>query len=198
PMSEIAIEKCGFYLPDHARYDYLLKLPEEKNIAKAIKQAMIAIEEFRVDITDEVGLQFYRLERVFSGAIELREGDITGVKSPTEVGTGRAKDEKAPLSEIIEVLNERFGTEFTDEDRLFFEQIKEKATKHPKVIDTALANPLDKFELGVRKLIEELMIQRMGENDKIVTRYMDDRDFQATAFSILAREIFNSIRGNEE
>jgi type I restriction enzyme M protein len=29
-LSDIAIEKCGFYLPDHARYDYLLKLPEER------------------------------------------------------------------------------------------------------------------------------------------------------------------------
>jgi type I restriction enzyme M protein len=36
-LSEIAVEKCGFYLPDHARYDYLLNLPEEKNIAKAPK-----------------------------------------------------------------------------------------------------------------------------------------------------------------
>jgi type I restriction enzyme M protein len=42
PLSEIAIEKCGFYLPDNARYDYLLKLPEEKDIAKALKQAMQA------------------------------------------------------------------------------------------------------------------------------------------------------------
>lgn len=25
PISRIAIEKCGFYLPDHARYDYLEK-----------------------------------------------------------------------------------------------------------------------------------------------------------------------------
>ncbi len=31
PKSEIAIEKCGFYLPDHARYDYLLNLPEEQD-----------------------------------------------------------------------------------------------------------------------------------------------------------------------
>ena len=31
PVSEIAIEICGFYLPDHARYDYLLKLPEEQD-----------------------------------------------------------------------------------------------------------------------------------------------------------------------
>lgn len=152
----------------------------------------------KVKLTDEVDLQYYRLERAFSGAINLRDGDIEGVKSPTEVGTKKAKDEKAPLSEIIEVLNERFGTEFTDEDRLFFEQIREKATKHPKIISTALANPLDKFELGIRKLIEELMIQRMGENDKIVTRYMDDKDFQSTAFSVLAREIFKSIHAGED
>jgi hypothetical protein len=37
-LSDIAIEKCGFYLPDHARYGYLLDLPEEKNIAKALKR----------------------------------------------------------------------------------------------------------------------------------------------------------------
>lgn len=35
-LSDIAIAKCGFYLPDHARYDYLLNLPEEKDIAKAL------------------------------------------------------------------------------------------------------------------------------------------------------------------
>ncbi|MDP1647239.1 MAG: hypothetical protein Q8M01_03430 [Rubrivivax sp.] len=45
-----------------------------------------------------------------------------------------------------------------------------------------MTNSLDKFQLGVRKLIEDLMIQRMAENDKIVTRYMDDGDFQRTAF----------------
>ncbi len=151
-----------------------------------------------VKLTDEIALQYYRVERAFSGAINLRDGDIEEVKSPTEIGTRKAKDQRAPLSAIIEVLNERFGTDFSEEDRLFFEQIKEKATKHSKVISTALANPLDKFELGIRKLIEDLMIQRMGENDKIVTRYMDDKDFQGAAFSILAREIFESIHAGKD
>jgi type I restriction enzyme R subunit len=58
-----------------------------------------------------------------------------------------------------------------------------------------MANPLDKFELGIRKLIESLMIERMSENDKIVTRYMADHEFQASAFPILAREIFETVRG---
>ena len=50
PVSEIAIEKCGFYLPDHTRYDYLLNLPEEKDIAKALKEAMKAIEEYKPEL----------------------------------------------------------------------------------------------------------------------------------------------------
>ena len=48
--------------------------------------------------------------------------------------------------------------------------------------------------VNIRKLIEDLMIERMGENDKIVTRYMADRDFQASAFPMLAREIFDKVR----
>ena len=50
PVSDIAIEKCGFYLPDHTRYDYLLNLPEEKDIAKALKEAMKAIEEYKPEL----------------------------------------------------------------------------------------------------------------------------------------------------
>ena len=49
-ISDIAIEKCGFYLPDHARYEHLLKLPEEKNIGKALKEAMKAIEEYKPEL----------------------------------------------------------------------------------------------------------------------------------------------------
>lgn len=145
-----------------------------------------------------IGIVFngYRLQRVSSGPIELKVGEPEAVYGPSDVGTGKAKEEKAPLSEIIQVLNERFGTAFTDEDRLFFDQIKARATSNSQVIQTAMANPLDKFQLGVRKLIEDLMIQRMAENDKIVTRYMDDGEFQRIAFPVLAKEIFESIHSN--
>jgi len=50
PIHEIAIEKCGFYLPPEARYDYLLNLPEKEDIAKAIKKAMALIEEHKPEL----------------------------------------------------------------------------------------------------------------------------------------------------
>ncbi|MEO7424765.1 MAG: RNA-binding domain-containing protein [Fibrobacteria bacterium] len=149
-----------------------------------------------IQFEDEVSLNYYRLQLAASGEILVKEGPIEGVKSPTDMGTGKAKEKQAPLSEIIRVLNERFGTQFTDEDRLFFEQIKEKAVNNAKVIDTALANPFDKFKLGIKQLIESLMMQRLGENDEIVTRYMEDGTFQGAAFPILAKEIFDSIKAN--
>jgi len=154
-------------------------------------------ERLTVRFGDDVELQYYRLERLFSGPIHVAEGEPWGVKSPSEVGTAKAKEDRAPLSEIIELLNERFGTQFTEEDRLFFQQIQEKASNDPRVIDTARANPLDKFELGVRKLIEDLMVQRMADNDAIVTRYMGDAQFQAAAFPVLARAIFEAVKARD-
>lgn len=49
-ISEIAVEKSGFYLPDNARYDYLLKLPEKEESAKAIKAAMKDIEKYKSEL----------------------------------------------------------------------------------------------------------------------------------------------------
>jgi type I restriction enzyme, R subunit len=172
---------------------------ETTNLARPPMPLLSLDEETEhVKLGDEVALQYYRLQRIYSGVIRLGEGDLVGVKSPTDVGSGKLKDGKAPLSEIIRILNDRFGTNFTGKDRLFFEQIKEKAVKNEQVILTALANPLGKFQLGIRKFVEEFMIQRMGENDKIVTRYMDDPEFQNTAFPILAKAIFDAVRNKAE
>jgi len=49
-IHEIATIKCGFYLPDNARYDRLLNLPEEENLALKIKEAMIEIEKYSPDL----------------------------------------------------------------------------------------------------------------------------------------------------
>jgi len=63
-ISDIAIEKCGFYLPDHARYDYLLNLPEDKEIDKAIKKAMEAIEEYKPELKGVLPQdEYFRLTR---------------------------------------------------------------------------------------------------------------------------------------
>ena len=63
-ISDIAIEKCGFYLPDQARYNYLLTLPDEEDIAKALKGAMKSIEEYKPELEGVLPKdEYFRLTR---------------------------------------------------------------------------------------------------------------------------------------
>lgn len=71
--AEIAVAKCGFYLPDEARYDYLLQLPGTEDLALAIKNAMVAIESHRPELEGVLPKEEYsRLNR---------KKDSTGVES---------------------------------------------------------------------------------------------------------------------
>ena len=64
PLSDIAIEHCGFYLPDHARYGYLLALPEKEDIAKALKKAMEATEDYKPELANVLPQdEYFRLTR---------------------------------------------------------------------------------------------------------------------------------------
>ena len=150
-----------------------------------------------VHLGDDVELEYYRLQRVSQIAIEIAEETGVYVTGPGEVGTGDPEDEKAPLSEIIARLNERFGTSFTDEDRLFFEQVRERAVRDEDVRNLASANTFEKFALGLRPQLEKLMIGRMADNDAIVTRYLDDPDFRELATEVMAREIFAALETDE-
>jgi len=153
-----------------------------------------AADNAAVKLVDDVALHFYRLNQVYSGAIPLDRGEPSYVKPPAEVGTGAVMDEVSPLSEIIDALNQRFGTDFTEEDRLFFVQIKERACKNEDIIAIARANELDLFKVGIRQIINNLMMERHSENDRIVSNYIDNKSFQETAFPILARAIYRAVR----
>lgn len=64
PIHEIAIEKCGFYLPEQARYDFLLNLPEQEDIATALKNAMKLIEYYKPELKDTLPQdEYFRLVR---------------------------------------------------------------------------------------------------------------------------------------
>jgi type I restriction enzyme M protein len=63
-LADIAIERCGFYLPAHARYDYLLQLPDDQDIALALKRAMQSIEQYKPELAGVLPQdEYYRFTR---------------------------------------------------------------------------------------------------------------------------------------
>ena len=98
------------------------------------------------------------------------------------------------MSAVIEQLNERFGTQFTESERLFLAQIREDATQSDKIRQTALANTYDNFELAVFEQLATIMLERMAGNDQFVNRCLNDPDFRTVIFGGLAKELFEAIR----
>ena len=143
---------------------------------------------------DEVALKFYRLQKISEGSIRLDEGENLPVTGPTAVGTGKAKDTQVELSRLIDSINERFGTEFTQADELFFHQLREEAMADEELRQAATANTLDNFRYVFVKALEGLFIDRMEQNEEIFAKYMNDGDFRKVVSEYLLKQVYNQIR----
>ncbi|MEO6324432.1 MAG: DEAD/DEAH box helicase family protein, partial [Thermoanaerobaculia bacterium] len=147
------------------------------------------------DFDGDVQLKYYRLQKISEGTIALAKGEGGVLKGPTEVGTGKSKDEEVELSRLIDVLNERFGTNFRPADELFFEQIREEAASREDLQEAAKVNSLDDFRFVFDKALEGIFIDRMDQNDDLFTRFMDNPDFKKLVGKILLKQVYEKIRG---
>ena len=99
------------------------------------------------------------------------------------------------LSKLIDIVNERFGTEWLAADQLFFDQIVEAALADEALRQAAEVNPADKFSLVFGNVLDSLFIERMEQNEEIFARYMNDADFQKVVAAWLTGEVYQRLRG---
>ncbi len=145
-------------------------------------------------LDDEVALRYFRLQQITEGSIDLGTGEAYPLKGPTDVGTGCVREEPVTLSSLVEKLNERFGTDFTAADQLFFDQISSSAEDNEKIVEAAKANNLPNFSAFLERMLDELFIDRMENNEEIFSRVMTDKEFRTAAHEHLAEEIFKRVR----
>ncbi len=98
------------------------------------------------------------------------------------------------LAVIIEVLNERFGTQFGEGNALFAEQLLADAKADHGVVGRAMANPLDNFELSMKPVIGGLVMDRMERNEGMGTAHFNEADFGNRFFKAVVRRVYEEIR----
>jgi type I restriction enzyme R subunit len=146
---------------------------------------------------EEVRLEYYRLQKISEGSISLSKEYGRPLDGPTEVGSGLGVRERVPLSRLIDLINDRFGTEFNQADQLFFDQIVEAALLDEGMQQAAAVNPADKFELVFKNLLQSLFTERMDQNEDIFVRFMNDPAFQRTVTAWMAAEAYRRLRATK-
>ena len=111
---------------------------------------------------------------------------------------GQNAARRAALSTIIDTLNDKFGTTFTQADQLWVEQQVTAAVADPQIRASALANSEQNFGFTFDKRFEGLVIDRHDANGEMLRGFLDQPEF-ATIFTTWARgETFRQIRQQAE
>lgn len=151
----------------------------------------------RVDVDDKVLLEYYRLEKDFEGGIEL-EATEEGFK-PITGEAGRREKKKDPLTIIIDKINERYGTSFTEMDKVLL-QIENDYATQDKWHSYAENNDFKTFMLLFEKDFPEMAASRYEQNDDFFIRMFSDPDMMKQVMDSIGTVLYGRLRkkGNYE
>jgi type I restriction enzyme R subunit len=92
------------------------------------------------------------------------------------------------------VLNDRFGTDLTETDKLLFDQFEQSWLADVELADQAQSNSLDNFRLVFDKKFLQTIITRVDANDEIFKKILDDEDFRATLGEFYLRKVYDGLQ----
>lgn len=148
-------------------------------------------------LSDELALEYYRLQKIQEGSIELQkeDGQLDG---DLEAGIKRASEEKAPLSEIIKVLNDRFSTEFTEADKLFFDQMEADLLLSNTLQSQAKVNKIDTFKYAFEDLFINILMDRMEQNQDIFEKILENKAFGGLVKDMMMKSVYQKLNELEK
>ncbi len=144
-------------------------------------------------LNDNLALEYYRLQKIKEGSIKLQKGEDGELSGTSEAGLKRTKEEEALLSEIISVLNTRFGTEFEEADKLFFDQIEAELLEDEQLKSQAQVNQLDTFKYVFNEKFIDKLIERMDQNQEIFEKILEDKAFGDLVKELIMKKIYKKL-----
>ncbi len=151
----------------------------------------------RLKLDNEVALEYYRLQKIGEGDLVLKVQGEQALDPTTEAGLSRAKEEKEKLSNIIGVLNKKYGTDFTDADRLYFAQLEQALYENDDLKKRAQNNPIENFKYAFEDVFIQTLIDRMEANQEIFDKLMENSDFKTDVKEWLTKKIYQRFNDKE-
>ena len=146
-----------------------------------------------VDIDDSVVLTHLRTQIIAQNQdLSLVQGTEDPMDPAISESTGgKQEDETELLSRLIADLNERFGLNLTDADRIWFEQQQQNYAIDPDLMEVARANDYDNFEMHFVPLVADGLIERHEANEDLFKAFFNQPDFQRMMTRALSMSLYN-------
>jgi len=149
-----------------------------------------------VDLGDEVALKSFVLKKQHDDQdLNLEEGKGGPLKPPGHTGTGAGKGPQVKLSEIIKLINQRFGTEFDAQDLV--DGVTEQLVADAAIRQAADANHKTNFGYVFTPKLDEALLDRHAKHAEFIDRVFADADVGRLFRSLMLEEVYGRLREPE-
>ena len=155
----------------------------------------------KVDVADKVKLEYYKLQKEFSGDIFLvaedpESGQLTN-RQQIDAGI-KPPDERDSLDEIIHRVNERFPDDFTEKDKVLLEALYRSFENNPdmKVVSMAKTNTQEMFVENLFKdVFQDKVMAEYDQNQQAFEKLVGADDaYYKLVYTLLAKDLYKSYR----
>ncbi len=174
-----------------------VKLERDYRYCRAFQARLPDQRAGRIDLGSQVELTHLRISETFRGSASLDHGDgemttvFDGEKGGQEL-------EPAPLSTIVETLNQQFGTDFDESDQLFVDQVDNDLQLDDTVRAQAQANSFENFLLEFEGRFSRALAGRVRTNGEFTTRLFNNDEMLRFLMLESARRIYRIHRGEDQ
>jgi type I restriction enzyme R subunit len=143
-----------------------------------IRKLPVTKHRLPLDVQQNIELESYHIQETHKGKIQLERG----VREPSaiySVGTGKPSTENIePLSKIIQEINQRFGTDFSENERVFIEYLENKLDGSEPMKASFKVNSHENVKLTFNNLASDMMQDMIETNFSFYKQFTDDAEFK--------------------
>ena len=159
--------------------------------AKFLAMQLPKGQRVRVEVDDKVMLEYYRLEKEFEGGIELTPAE-EGFR-PITGEAGRREHKRDPLTVIIDKINDRYGTNFTEMDKVLL-QIENDYAAQDKWKGYAKSNDFRTFMMLFEKDFPNMAATRYEQNEDFFVRLFQEPEMMNDVMSGIGEALYERLR----
>ena len=148
----------------------------------------------KVYVDDKVLLEYYRLEKDFEGGIQL-ESTPEGFR-PITGEAGRREKQRDPLTVIIDKINEKYGTNFTEMDKVLLQMENDYAAQD-KWHSYAQNNDRKTFMLLFEKDFPNMAAARYEQNDSFFVKLFSDPDVMRQVMETVGAVLYERLKAQK-
>lgn len=154
-------------------------------------------EDLAQGVLDTIDLDSYRLQKQGEFRITLQQGDE--LLPASEMASRAAEPELETLSNIVKAFNDRFGTTFTNEDKVrkmaadLMQDVKTDQAAMDNINASLNKNDIQNAQITFTDILKEKMINHIDSNFEVFKEYNDNPEFKAFLAGQMFKLLINDL-----